>query len=135
LLYYILNTQKRSLYHLLPFELYTNKDYLGLDLNAVKNLELIESLKGAKNKNNLFLLNEHPSILEEKEGKMTNVLQENLTGIRVVKAFANENYEIEKFNKSLDEYTSIWKRTTKRMSVFWGISDILTYTQLLYVFI
>ena len=75
------------------------------------------------------------SALEEKEGKMTNVLQENLTGIRVVKAFANENYEIEKFNKSLDEYTSIWKRTTKRMSVFWGISDILTYTQLLYVFI
>lgn len=75
------------------------------------------------------------SDLEEKEGKMTNVLQENLTGIRVVKAFANENYEIEKFNKSLDEYTSIWKRTTKRMSVFWGISDILTYTQLLYVFI
>ena len=75
------------------------------------------------------------STLEEKEGKMTNVLQENLTGIRVVKAFANENYEIEKFNKSLDEYTSIWKRTTKRMSVFWGISDILTYTQLLYVFI
>ena len=75
------------------------------------------------------------SALEEKEGKMTNVLQENLTGIRVVKAFANENYEIEKFNKSIDEYTSIWKRTTKRMSVFWGISDILTYTQLLYVFI
>ena len=54
LLFYILNTQKRALYHLLPFELYTNKDYLGLDLNAVKNLELIESLKGAKNKNNLF---------------------------------------------------------------------------------
>lgn len=73
--------------------------------------------------------------MEEKEGKMTNVLQENLTGIRVVKAFANEKYEINKFNNSLNEYTSVWKRTTKRMSSFWGISDILTYTQLLLVFV
>jgi DNA mismatch repair protein MutS len=54
LLFYILNTRKRALFHLTPFELYTNKDYLGLDLSAVKNLELVESLKGAKNKNNLF---------------------------------------------------------------------------------
>ena len=66
---------------------------------------------------------------------MTNVLQENLTGIRVVKAFANEDYEINKFNNSLDEYTNVWKRTTKRMSTFWGISDVLTYGQLLLVFI
>ena len=75
------------------------------------------------------------SALEEKEGQMTNVLQENLTGIRVVKAFANEDYEISKFNNSLDEYTNVWKRTTKRMSTFWGISDVLTYGQLLLVFI
>ncbi len=54
LIYYIINTQKRVLFHLKPFELYTNKDYLGLDISAVRNLELVESLKGAKNKNNLF---------------------------------------------------------------------------------
>ena len=75
------------------------------------------------------------SKMEEKESKMTSVLQENLTGIRVVKAFANENYEIEKFDNSLNEYTSVWKRTTKRMSYFWGISDVLTYSQLLIVFV
>ena len=73
--------------------------------------------------------------LEEKEGKLTTVLQENLTGIRVVKAFANEKYEINKFNNSMEDYTSVWKRVTKRMSVFWGTSDILTYTQLLIVFV
>lgn len=73
--------------------------------------------------------------MEEKEGEMTNVLQENLTGIRVVKAFANEKYEINKFDNSLKEYTSVWKRTTKRMSTFWGVSDILTYSQLLLVFV
>lgn len=73
--------------------------------------------------------------LEEQEGKMTNVLQENLTGIRVVKAFANEEHEIKKFNTSLDLYTATWRRTTNRMSVFWGVSDVLTYGQLLLVFI
>ena len=73
--------------------------------------------------------------MEEKEGQMTNVLQENLTGIRVVKAFANEEYEINKFNNSLNDYTKVWKRTTNRMSVFWGVSDILTYLQLLLVFV
>ena len=75
------------------------------------------------------------TLMEEKEAKMTNVLQENLTGIRVVKAFANEKYEINKFNKSMEEYTSVWKKTVRRMSTFWGISDFLTYFQLLLVFV
>lgn len=74
-------------------------------------------------------------LMEDKEAKMTNVLQENLTGIRVVKAFANENYEIEKFNNSIDEYTSVWRRTVRRMAKFWGVSDFLTYLQLLLVFV
>lgn len=74
-------------------------------------------------------------IMEEKEALMSNVLQENLTGIRVVKAFANEKYEINKFNQAIENYTSIWAKTTKRMSFFWGISDLLTYLQLLLVFV
>ena len=36
---------------------------------------------------------EHACRQQEKEGEMTNVLQENLTGIRVVKAFANEKFD------------------------------------------
>ena len=51
------------------------------------------------------------SSMEEKEGKLTSVLQENLTGIRVVKAFANEEYEINKFNEQMSDYTSIWAKT------------------------
>ena len=61
LIFYITNTQKRVLIHLKPFSKYTSKDYLGLDNQAVKNLELIESLKGAKNKNNLFSVLDHCS--------------------------------------------------------------------------
>ena len=34
------------------------------------------------------------SAMEVNEGRLTTVIQENLTGIRVVKAFANENEEM-----------------------------------------
>jgi ABC transporter transmembrane region. len=36
---------------------------------------------------------------------MSTVIQENLTGIRVVKAFSMENFEIDKFDKK--KYSSI----------------------------
>ena len=35
-------------------------------------------------------------------GRTTTVLQENLTGVRVVKAFSREQYEIEKFNREAE---------------------------------
>lgn len=54
LLSYIIKTQKRVLVHLQPFKYYENKEYLRLDNNAVRNLELVESLKGNRFKNNLF---------------------------------------------------------------------------------
>ena len=54
LIAYIIKTQKRVLVHLQPFQYYESKNYLKLDNNAVRNLELIESLKGNRFKNNLF---------------------------------------------------------------------------------
>ncbi len=36
---------------------------------------------------------------DEAEAELTTVLQENLTGVRVVKACANQKYEIEKFDE------------------------------------
>lgn len=54
LLSYIIKTQKRVLVHLQPFNYYSNKEYLRLDNNAVRNLELVESLHGNRLKNNLF---------------------------------------------------------------------------------
>lgn len=54
LLSYIIKTQKRVLVHLQFFKYYNSNEYLKLDNNAVKNLELVESLKGNRFKNNLF---------------------------------------------------------------------------------
>lgn len=56
LLSYIIKTQKRVLVHLQEFTFYDSKDYLRLDNNAVRNLELVESLKGNRFKNNLFCI-------------------------------------------------------------------------------
>lgn len=56
LLSYIIKTQKRVLVHLQEFQYYDSKDYLRLDSNAIRNLELVESLKGNRFKNNLFCI-------------------------------------------------------------------------------
>lgn len=54
LINYIIKTQKRTLVHLKPFAEYKTTDYLVLDASAVKNLELVCSNRGEKNKKNLF---------------------------------------------------------------------------------
>ena len=41
--------------------------------------------------------------VQDRLGRVTTVLQENLTGTRVVKAFSREPYEIEKFNREADD--------------------------------
>lgn len=56
LINYIINTQKRILVHLQPFVVINNFDYLHLNNNAIKNLELIENLDGNRHQNNLFAI-------------------------------------------------------------------------------
>jgi ATP-binding cassette subfamily B protein len=41
--------------------------------------------------------------VQDRLGRVTTVLQENLTGVRVVKAFSREPFEIAKFDKEADE--------------------------------
>lgn len=54
LLNYVINTQKRVLVHLKPFAFYQDKSFLKLDPNTIRNLELVQSLRGDKSRNNLF---------------------------------------------------------------------------------
>jgi ATP-binding cassette subfamily B protein len=73
--------------------------------------------------------------LEEYEGKFTTVVQENLTGIRVVKAFANEKYEIDKFNNVMNKYLKSWRDINVRFSFYWGFTDVLTFAEILFAFV
>lgn len=72
--------------------------------------------------------------LEEREGSLTTIIQENYTGIRVVKAFANEDYEINKFKTAMKKYIDSLEGIMSRMSTFWGINDFIAYSLLLLSF-
>ena len=54
--------------------------------------------------------------VDKAEGRLTSALQENLTGIRVVRAFARQQYEIQKFSRRNGEHRDLdyrlyWPRT------------------------
>lgn len=68
---------------------------------------------------------------QEQEAKLSTTLQENLTGVRVVKAFARQSYERDKFDKdNWEKYERGW-RLLRMHSLFWPISDIVCGAQLL----
>ena len=72
---------------------------------------------------------------DENEGKLSAMAQENLTGVRVVRAFGQERAEMDKFTKQNDYYTSLWIKMAKIMSRFWSVSDIFSGIQVMLVVI
>ncbi|MCY3884082.1 MAG: ABC transporter ATP-binding protein [Gammaproteobacteria bacterium] len=66
---------------------------------------------------------------DEAEGRLTAVLQENLTGIRVVQAFAQEPKEFEKFEEANRDFRYRYIRLNAFESVYWGISDFVCMLQ------
>lgn len=67
--------------------------------------------------------------VEEAEGSMTTTLQENVTGIRVVKAFANETFEMKKFDERSTTYRDEEFNLIKLMALFWSATDALIFVQ------
>ena len=62
---------------------------------------------------------------QKQEAKLSTVLQENLTGVRVVRAFARQSYEMEKFeSENLEKYRR-GRRLTAMHSFYWPLSDVL----------
>ena len=84
-----------------------------------------------------FHKNIHDGFMEcdENEGKLSAMAQENLTGVRVVRAFGQERAEMDKFTKQNDYYTSLWVKMAKIMSRFWSVSDIFSGIQVMLVVI
>lgn len=71
---------------------------------------------------------------QEQDGVLSSVLQENLSGVRVVKAFARQSFEKEKFEKENWEKFLRGRKLLIWHSVFWPTSDILTGAQMLFGF-
>lgn len=68
---------------------------------------------------------------QEQEATLSTRLQENLAGVRVVKAFARQRYEMEKFEKDNWEKFIRGRKLTIMHSLFWPLSDIICGAQLL----
>ena len=68
---------------------------------------------------------------DESEGVLSTIAQENLTGVRVVRAFGRERFEKDKFNKQNDLFSDLWVRLGHVMGVNWGIGDLLSGIQVL----
>ncbi len=70
---------------------------------------------------------------QEQEAILSNTLQENLSGVRVVKAFARQEHEIDKFEDENAEKYRLGKRLLIMHSLYWPFSDILCSGQTLLV--
>ena len=67
---------------------------------------------------------------EAEQDKLTSIVEENLAGIRVVKAFAKEDFEIEKFDKQNSAKYDIGITHLKLHALYWPISDALFHLQI-----
>ena len=66
---------------------------------------------------------------DEAEGKMSAVLQENLTGVRVVRAFGQQEYEVEKFDRASVDFRKKTFKLCNLLAVYWSASDAMSMIQ------
>ena len=68
--------------------------------------------------------------VEQAESALTTTVQENLNGVRVVKAFNRELFEIEKFKGKNNTYFTRSYDMYKLEANYWSMSDAFTFTQI-----
>lgn len=68
---------------------------------------------------------------QEQEAILATTLQENLSGVRVVRAFARQDYERNKFERDNSEQYKRGKKFTMMHSLFWPFTDILCFGQVI----
>lgn len=62
---------------------------------------------------------------DEAEGRLSTVLQENLTGVRVVRAFGRQRHEEEKFAEKNRDFQQLSWRLIRVFAAYWSTSDLL----------
>ena len=66
---------------------------------------------------------------DEADGRLSAMLQESLTGVRVVRAFGRQRYESDRFTVCADEVHDKSMRISHVMAIYWAGSDMLSMTQ------
>ena len=70
---------------------------------------------------------------DESEGVLSAMVQENLTGVRVVRAFGRERYERDHFEAQNKQYTDLWIKLDAVMARYWSSADVLSGLQVMLV--
>ncbi|MBQ6385492.1 MAG: ABC transporter ATP-binding protein [Lachnospiraceae bacterium] len=70
---------------------------------------------------------------DSEEGRLSAIAQENLTGVRVVRAFGRESYERARFRGQNEYYTGFWIHLMKLLTLNWVAGDTMTGLQFLLV--
>ena len=71
---------------------------------------------------------------DEKEGELSTMIQESLSGVRVVRAFGRGRFEMDKFNVKNGEFRKLGFKQMVYLSYFWSASDVLCFLQIISVF-
>lgn len=72
---------------------------------------------------------------DEAEGDLTTCAQENLTGVRVVRAFGRERFETDRFCEKNEKFASLWIRLGRLLSVYWASGTLLTCLQVMVIIV
>lgn len=72
---------------------------------------------------------------DEAEGMLSTVVQENATGVRVVRAFGREKFEMERFREKNDAFAKLWIRLGTLSGLYWGVGDMITGFQVIAVIV
>ena len=72
---------------------------------------------------------------DESEGALSTIAQENLTGVRVVRAFGRELYEKERFDRENEHMTTLWVKLCGSLSYFWSIGDCVSMLQVMIIIV
>lgn len=70
---------------------------------------------------------------DEAEAALSSLFQESLDGVRVIKAFNRELYELNRFEEKNKAYRDKTSRMIQLMGIYWGTSDFLCFLQVLIV--
>ena len=69
-------------------------------------------------------------VADEADGVLNAVLQENLSGVRVVRAFGQQEREVEKFDRVNNDLRKKNLRLNELLAIYWGGGDAMTQTLL-----
>lgn len=72
---------------------------------------------------------------DEAEGELSTVVQENATGVRVVRAFGREKFEMDRFREKNEIFAKLWIRLGTLSGLYWGVGDLITGFQVVTVIV